>query len=514
MIWQLVKRDPAWQVALYCTALTAIAAPMLQREFMGMAAILVAICWLSCQPHARATLFQAGLPIGTHDLFLARILALLAGTWLPVAGGTLALLVAGRPAGHAALLAEIGIAVTVLILVAQSWRVRQIAGSVRFAYIPATIAWAAAMPVARYVPPSVVFAVCTPLCPLLFWNIWRRLPTTFEVLPSGVARRASHPIGAAGPAFVWWPILRTLFRPRLLGFLPMFFFLPLGGEWLPTSLFCLMPLLVVMGQMPWALALPVRRGALLAGTLLPWLGLLLSGVALSTCIARRPPIRLERSAAHKVTGIRVPLEFWHAGEARRIESPWGESCRPKTVRIAGLALYNPYDFGPYNSEPFREWQFQRAAQAVYGQKLGYAEFQIHEPTARPLMRQARLATLNLFACACWVMVMLNYAFAAAHWRTRRIFRQSQQVMAWVLAGPVLAAIVVGWLPNAPLDQQPFMALVNAGVLRVSALLPAALPLAALLAAVPVALLIWSAIRLFEGVEISAPAPAATGFGAS
>jgi hypothetical protein len=50
-----------------------------------------------------------------------------------------------------------------------------------------------------------------------------------------------------------------------------------------------------------------------------------------------------------------------------------------------------------------------------------------------------------------------------------------------------------------------VSLVNALLLRVSAMLPASLPAVALAAVLPVVLLFWTAARLFRGVEIPAPA---------
>ena len=41
MIWQLVKRDPAWRNALIFTAVGAVACPALPREFIGMFVFVV-----------------------------------------------------------------------------------------------------------------------------------------------------------------------------------------------------------------------------------------------------------------------------------------------------------------------------------------------------------------------------------------------------------------------------------------------------------------------------------------
>ena len=94
MIWQLVKRDPGWRHALIYAAVSGVACPIVPREFLGMFGVLVAMCWFQTQPHERATLFQAGLPIRSGDLVLVRILLLFAGVWLPVACGAALMLLA------------------------------------------------------------------------------------------------------------------------------------------------------------------------------------------------------------------------------------------------------------------------------------------------------------------------------------------------------------------------------------------------------------------------------------
>ena len=386
-----------------------------------------------------------------------------------------------------------------LVLVAQSSRVREIAGSQWAPAVSVAIVWAAAWPISLFVPRTAVLAVCAVLCAALFWNIWRQLPPAFEVLPAKLTPQVSSPGNAAAPAFAWWPILRSLFVPRTLGFLPMIVFMSAGGQWLSVSIFCIFPVLGAMARMPWALGLPVRRGALLAVILLPWVMTILLGVLLGNWFGRKPPIRLEWSASNKISEVRPPLEFWRTGKAPIIESPWGETWQPETVRLRGVAIYNPYSFGPGNSARFFEWQFRRATEAVYGEAIDYADFKRHRPGVRPLTRQARFAILNLAACACWVMLLVNLVFAAMHWRFRRVFDHGQKALGVLLMAPVVYVFLIDLAPGN--DGAIGASLVNALLLRVSAVLPASLPAVALAAALPVALLCWTAARLFRGVEL-------------
>jgi hypothetical protein len=157
MIWQLVKRDPVWRAALISMA-GAVAYPALPRGLIGMFGFLIGMFWLQCHPHRRATSFQAALPIRACDLFLARILAFFALVWLPVASGGALLLLLRKPLEDAATLVEIGAGFSVLVLVAQSSRVREIAGS---QWAPA-ISWAIVCAAAWLRRPLYTGRFCTP----------------------------------------------------------------------------------------------------------------------------------------------------------------------------------------------------------------------------------------------------------------------------------------------------------------------------------------------------------------
>jgi hypothetical protein len=511
MIWQLVKRDSAWRGALIGMALSA-AVCALAHGLIMMFSGLVLMYWLRSDPQRRATDFQAALPIPASDLFLARVLAFFALAWLPVASGAAMLLLAGKPAEDVATLVEFGAKFSVLVLIVQSGRVREIASSRWGLAVTLLLFGPVVLPISPFgfVPLAIELVVCATVGPLLFWNIWRQLPPAFEVLPAELTGQVSVPGNSAAPAFVWWPILRSLFQLRTLGFLPMIVFMAVGGQRLWVTMFCIFPVLAAMPRMSWVLGLPVRRGTLLAVILLPAVMAFLLGVLLGNWFGygNKSPIRMEWSASHRVPDVRPPLEFWRTGKAPIIESPWGESWQPETVRLRGVAIYNPYSCGPGSSERFCDWQFRRATEAVYGEAIDYAYYKSHRIWVRPLTRQTRLAILNLSACACWIMLMVNLLLTSMHWRVGRISRHGQSVLSALvmahLALFLLIELAPGNLPAGHIGDS----LVNALLLRVSALLPAGLSAVAVAAVLPVALLSWTAARLFRGVEFP-PAAAAT-----
>jgi len=93
-----------------------------------------------------------------------------------------------------------------------------------------------------------------------------------------------------------------------------------------------------------------------------------------------------------------------------------------------------------------------------------------------------------------------------HWRFRRVFVR-QNAPGLLLIVPTLGVLLIDWSPMSHGVDPLSLSLMNALLLRVSALLPAALPAVALAAMLPVVLLWWTAARLFRGVEIPQAVPA-------
>jgi hypothetical protein len=481
---------------------------------------------MQCRPERRATEFQAALPILARDLFLARILAFFAMAWLPVASGTAMLLLASRPTEDAATLVEIGAGLSVLTLVAQSCRVREIAGSQAAWAVAAIVALTAAVPISLFVPRSVVLAMCAVICPILFRRIWRQLPTAFEVLPveqefgvtsegtttttPALVAQAHAPRQRARPrtAPVWWPILHSLpfaEAPAPWSLLLM----TIGGQWMYVSLFCIFPMPAALSRLSWPLGLPVRRGALLASILLLSLMPVLCVLLVLNWLGNDSASAMSLSGSFGIAEVRPPLEFWRTGKAPIIQSPWGESWQPKTERLSGLAIYNPFSFGRCNSPRFAEWQFQRATQALYGKAFDYRYLNRHEPGVHPVTRQARFTILSVSACASYTLLLVNLLFVSMHWRVQRVSRHGPRLLSALLVVQGALFLLLDFAPgNLRSGDYPSVSLVNALLLRVSDLLPAGLPAVALAAALPVALFWWTATLLFRGVEISRPADAA------
>ena len=88
-----------------------------------------------------------------------------------------------------------------------------------------------------------------------------------------------------------------------------------------------------------------------------------------------------------------------------------------------------------------------------------------------------------------------------------MFPRGNTVMGWVLMVPMACVFLEDSLPRIQLSGPVGISLVNALLLRVSALMPPSLPAVAMAAVLPVVLLCWTAARLFRGVEIPQAVPA-------
>lgn len=501
MIWQLVKRDPAWRNALICTA-AGVFCPLLPHLFIGWSGWLTGMFWMQSQPQRRASLFQAGLPILAKDLFLARLFAFFALIWLPAGCGAIALLVAGGRANDAATLIEIAGGLSVLVLVALSSRVGEIQGSHWVTAISVGTLWGVAYPTAHFLPPASVLAICAVTCAILFWNIWRQLPASLQVLSGGQTRTvAVHGSTTRQPTLLWLPVLRVLFAPRMLGFLPMVLMGGLGEQLPYISMFCVLPVAAAVSAMPWLLSLPLRRSGLMAVIVAPSIGVMLMGMVFASWRRFDPTIPMEWSGAKRVPNVRPTLEFWRSGDGGMIVSPWGESCPPETTSVLGVKLYNPYTVGPGTSQQFSEWQFRRAAEAFYGHPIDYFDYNHKRVTDRPLVRQPRMVILNLAAYTGWVMLLMNSLFLSLHWRIWRISRYGQHVMSGVLLVQMLGIILFDMSSK---HLHAAASVVNFLLLRASQALPDNLPALTVAALLPVALLCWTATRLFDGVEAPPP----------
>ncbi len=233
MIWQLVKRDPAWQTGLVITSVTVLDvarrnAPSTVTSVIGIFILLLMLGRI----YERTDLFSAALPVSARQILLARLVAILS-LWVPI-GVTAAIVWAlQRPSGVALSLVEVGIDVTalsILILCARPrqfraplrWVAAVIAVAILFSITTTALQWGCA---AELTVPAIAAAAA-------FLYTWRTLPPSFQTAPERPDGRplAAQRISAAHG--MWWiPVCLSLFPVSVL--LPMFAFTqPPVGQWI------------------------------------------------------------------------------------------------------------------------------------------------------------------------------------------------------------------------------------------------------------------------------------------
>ena len=410
MILQLVKRDPAWQMALMLAVVLAVAAPLSPSDRTGMNALLfgtVAIlaCSVQARSHIRATLFEAALPIDGRDLFRARILSLMALVWLPVFCGVSAILLLKDDGSRAVALLEAAAILTPAILLPQAMGVREIAARswwARWAGAPIAILGGVAW---YFLPAGVVLGMAGAVTAAIVYSAWVAVPASFQVAPleaaDPVAPSDSVPdVAAARLAFRWLPALRSAFwRAPVMYFVSLVMLGVFGTWWAFFPIFVVQATLDSRRRTSWLAALPLSSRRLLAISLAASVLPLVAGVGIGMCFSPmvRPP-DTSMWAGPKLPGshpANVALEFWRyspSGAVPAIQAPWGEAVEVATFRTLGFTFYNPYSVGAGNSRQLREWQFERSTKAVYGRSIPLSQFGAAQEagltpvTGRPLMR--------------------------------------------------------------------------------------------------------------------------------
>jgi hypothetical protein len=232
MIWQLLKRDPAMKTTPMVAVLLALAAagltflPEPGRAAMGRAipACLIGPVSLFLVLQSQRGLYEAALPIDTRDLWLSRVLSLLAMIWVP----SCVVLAIGLPRLP---LFEAGAVCTVIVLAVKRVGIRELTvppwlGRIAQAFFVCLFLMPFVLRPLKSVhwpalpSPGSVLAICLPAGAALFWWGWTSVPKSFQIAPMEEA--GSMPVLSRetnGPSeFAWPPVLRVVCggQPMLL----------------------------------------------------------------------------------------------------------------------------------------------------------------------------------------------------------------------------------------------------------------------------------------------------------
>jgi hypothetical protein len=272
MIWQLLKRDPAMKTAPMFVVMFALIAvgygflPALARAAAvgAIAACMIAPVFLFLVLQSQRGLYEAALPIDPRDLWLSRVLSLLAMIWLPLS----VVLAAGLPRLP---LFEGGAVCTVIVLAVKRVGIRELTapkwlGRIAQAFFvcvllmpnffrPLKAVHWPALP-----SPGSVLAICLPAGVALFWWGWTSVPTSFQISPISSPHRV-----AGGPSgFAWSPDFLSIYGSRQMPLLIVLVFAYMASGHYGVGILAAIPQPAIRAQCRWLLSLPVSRRKLFA----------------------------------------------------------------------------------------------------------------------------------------------------------------------------------------------------------------------------------------------------------
>jgi hypothetical protein len=473
--------------------------------------------WLCGLARTRTTAFYVSLPISGRQLFLAHMVSSLALIWTPsLAAAAVAPFCGPESHFYAMSLLMFSSAATLCFLILHSAALSElkapsdmtwIAGSVLFII---SICQTPIMEITQEIGATVLISALLILSAILFYFIWRKIPRSFLLTQS---KPDAYPVPTDAVRMTkrnyqaWKPLARSM----LFGVFPLFCVLTLlillfytWGASIPIVAWTLFAWAGIKSQGDWLEPFPVSRNIIRLMLLAPMFLVILAGYALGIWIhgseqglTSRPPqlsLPADPSQINKATWNRwPPLEFWkraYGGVSQKIEAPWGETCRPPTIRSLGFSIYNPYFVGDQNSSKFLEWQVSRATQEIYGKaqmlsglkKLPLAH---HQPI---LPMRILIIHIGLILALAMIVVFPGELPYRPRWRF------------WALApgGLVLAAAFIYLL--SPGFRSGGLAILNFTALRIAWILPDNLPAVVVIMAAFLSGLYWSAYKLIRLIE--------------
>lgn len=407
MIWELVKRDPAWKMMPYFSVISAVVwgvGSASSSEALSTISAVMAMGLIGAYRgfSQRYTPLHATLPIAGKQLFLSRVLSLLGFIWTPILAAFAATAVRGgkgildnRPA-----LLALGAIITLALMLIQCVRVNRI-NPPGWLMITVFVIAAASAPIVGLLLPDSSFAViasvvggCLVASAALFVKGWAEVPKCFQLAPAGLERAERSATqdpsrSEAAQATPWWPVLRAVYfsNSRTSGWLLIMVLvqaLIFGGVFAVfVALYIPMLYFEYRNKLRWLLHLPISSRKLEWVAWGPTAAVILLGLMLNSgmnALGMSALLSVDEAAVYTranadesgTSNIRVPAGYWHwarGGSVPAIEAPWGERYQPESRGWRSFVVYNPYSVGRENSQRFLEWQFARATAAVYGQAI-------------------------------------------------------------------------------------------------------------------------------------------------
>jgi len=289
MIWQLIKRDQMW----LWTPLIALFT-LFMNQWTADAIILFTLVNIGFAPSfaTYCSVFEGALPIRARDLWLSRVMSLLAAMWLPVAVASTIRLASGK--SPVALL-EAAAVYTVLMLAIKSYRAGQYAPPEWFRVsiiVVSAVAAGTTLPLIQsHLPPiTTVLGICGVVSGALFLKGWNSVPPAFQIAPAKVGSAGEPVVATARARFVWAPVIGSLYGSPavlLLLLVAMFTQITLG-----SFLFWFLVMVTVQvqarGRIRWLLHLPIASNVVFAIVTVPPAVAILAGSILNLFFDKNP----------------------------------------------------------------------------------------------------------------------------------------------------------------------------------------------------------------------------------
>jgi hypothetical protein len=519
MIFRLLRRDPAWIMGVGVALGNLAVLPFFPANQVAsnLLCLEAFALWfaLTRLPYPRATLFEMSLPIPARQIFLARVLSLLALVWTPIVSSLAVIALRWGPASplHPTILKGGAIATLGACLVLSlrmperslpSWLGNALC-----------IGVAAAGGAAWYLLPDwAILLLFGAASAAVLLKTWSAIPPSFQVAPVRAIRASVRPGLPGVMPLAWRPILRSAGLWPVIGTLGFMALLAPTGGWFIMFAWMILPTYSqVRRRSRWLSTLAVSPRALLLIALAASLGPLVGGVVLGTSLgslhplarlaSAEPPPFVEPEAIESYgPDALIPLEFWRfapGGRVPSIRAPWGETGRPLSISILGMVLYNPYS--AYRaSHRFVEWQWMQTSLDLHLGRIPLSQYWPARRTPAPVvftgdLRFRILCLSALLACGLYLV----FVGELSRWhKLRRPSRFALRILLCGLAGlPALAVFI-------PPFRLSFIPLAKAALFFFERTLPDSLPLVVLIAAVPVLAMYWLLERQFRQSELLGP----------
>ena len=471
MIYELVRRDPAWKLAPMMAVCVAAVGAIFGLDIAMLSVPLVYFfTFNTVWPHQRAMPFLAALPIATRTIFAARVTAVLSMLWLQLAAGSAAAMLVHGPASReqAGAALAFGLFFTMVAIWVLTVRVEQ-CGGWSWLSLPA---WCVSLVMPGVVLAGPWVAGTIGVIGLLggaarFAWAWHKIPAGFQSAPyRAVVEKAEST--KTGRAFAWRPLLGSMLNWYYLLFavvaMPVCL---LGGVPLHLAPFLLPAYSMARRRLRWlpGCGLPFSSRTLMAMMVLPLLLISVAGYATIAVLlhgadTRRVPeissalffelnspitpvVTVQQDPADTSTlNVTVPFEYWSIaiGGIPQIRAPWGESARPTELRLWPFTIYNPYSVGTQNTSRFQDWQFARATKVAYGRSLSPDECEAGTEMPIPARPPAQILSFSLLVSYTVLLAWL-LELADDFRRVRRVVYEGVLIAA--LLWPAIAVDVFG-----------------------------------------------------------------------